>query len=205
MAGGSASVAFSSVTVNKRLLFASLALAAAVVAAVAVWAAAHSDETGAIDDVTITSTGDLSPTIGTNAALSGRTLPTINVRTVNGDVLSTADLIGRPLVINLWYSTCGPCKRELPAFAAAHAVFGDTVRFVGLNPSALDSKSEDEFARDRGVEYELYFDPNGHIATELGIATYPQTLFVDTTGTIVDQVGELTSDKLDGLIRANLL
>ena len=213
MAGGSASVAFNTVTVdkrtvNKRLLFSSLVVAAVVVAIVAGLAArgsgSGSDSSDAIDDVTISGPGDLSATIGTNAVVSGRSLPALDVRTLDGATLPTAELLGRPLVINLWYSTCAPCKRELPAFATAHAMFGDTVRFVGINPSGLDAPSEDEFARDRGVSYELYYDPNGDLTSELGIVTFPQTLFVDATGKIVDQTGELTADKLESLIRTML-
>ena len=56
------------VTVNKRLLFASLAVATLVVVAVGVAAASRSDSNTATDDVTLTSGNDLSPTIGTNAA-----------------------------------------------------------------------------------------------------------------------------------------
>jgi peroxiredoxin len=205
MAGGSAWIAFKLVTVDKRVLFASLAVAAAVVTTVGIAAAMRGDSTDPIDDVTISTPGDLSPTIGTNAVLSGRSIPALDIRTVDGNTLSTANLLGRPLVINLWYSTCGPCKRELPAFAEAHAVYGDTVRFVGINPSALEPKSEDKFARDKGVQYELYYDPDGEIASQLGIATMPQTLFVDTSGKILDQTGELTAEKLEELIRATLL
>jgi peroxiredoxin len=206
MAGGGASVALTSVAINKRLMLVSLAAAAAIVAAVAVTAAARSNNSdGNVEGVTIGSNGDLQQPIGTNAAVSGRSLPAIDVRTVDGDSLSTADLVGSPLVINLWYSTCAPCKRELPAFAAAQGKFGDTVRFVGINPSGLDAKAEDHFARDRGVHYELFYDPNGDLTSQLGIANFPQTLFVDAHGTIVDQTGELTEDKLESLIRSKLL
>lgn len=209
MAGGGASIALRSVRVNKRLLFASLTVAAAIVVAVAVGTATRNtgddDTSDGTDDVTLTSSGDLSPTIGTNAAVTGRSIPTLDLRTANGDAFSTAELVGRPLVINVWYSTCPPCKRELPAFAAAHTMFGDDVRFVGVNSSGFDAKSEDEFARDRGVQYELLYDPDGNFTTSMGITTAPQTLFVDASGAIVQQTGELTADRLEELIRTNLL
>ncbi|MEP7114885.1 MAG: TlpA disulfide reductase family protein [Ilumatobacteraceae bacterium] len=194
-------------TVNKRLLFGSLAVAAALVVAVAVFASSRGDSnTAGGDDVTLTSGNDLSPSIGTNAAVTGRTLPHVEIQTVAGDTLATADLIGRPLVINFWYSTCAPCKRELPAFAAAHAKFGDQVRFVGVDSlSGSDRDSEEAFARERGVQYELFYDGNGELTSAVGIATSPQTLFIDANGTIVDQTGELTADKLETLIRTKLL
>jgi peroxiredoxin len=194
------------VTVNTRLLFGSLAIAAAIVAGVSVAAATRNDKSGTVEDVTLTSNNDLVPPIGTNAALTGRSLPTVNVETLDGDAFSTADLVGRPLVVNFWYSTCAPCKRELPAFAAAHAMFGDRVRFVGVDSLAgANRDSEEAFARDRGVQYELMYDGNGELTSAVGIATSPQTLFIDARGTIVEQTGELTAAKLEDLIRTKLL
>ncbi len=193
-------------TVNKRLLFGSLAVAAALVAGVSVAAANRGHNTDTVDDVTLTSSNDLVPPIGTNAAVTGRSLPTVNVQTLGGDSFNTADLIGRPMIINFWYSTCAPCKRELPAFAAAHAKFGDRVRFVGVDSLAgSDRESEEAFARDRGVQYELLYDENGELTSAVGIATSPQTLFINGDGTIVEQTGELTADKLEELIRTKLL
>jgi thiol-disulfide isomerase/thioredoxin len=186
-------------TVNKRLLFGSLAVATAIVVIVGVVAAADHR-----DDVTLTSANDLSPTIGTNAAVTGRPLPIVDIQTLSGDAFSTRELLGRPLVVNFWYSTCAPCKRELPAFAAVQSELGDQVRFVGVD-TFPPSSNEESFARDRGVKYELFYDPDGQLTTAVGIATSPQTLFIDATGTILEQTGELTADKLEALIRTKLL
>ncbi len=195
-------------TVNKRLLFGSLAVAAALVAGVSVAVATRDDNagtgTGTVDDVTLTSSNDLVPTIGTNAKVTGRSLPTVNVETLNGDAFATANLVGRPLIINFWYSTCVPCKKELPAFAQAHGKFGDRVRFVGID-SLPPSAQEEAFARDKGVQYELLYDTDGKLSSAIGVAAWPQTLFINAEGTIVEQTGELTADKLEELIRTKLL
>ena len=191
-------------TVNKRLLFGSLAVALALVVAVGT-VAANRGSSG--DDVTLNSTNDLAPTIGTNAAVTGKSFPKVNIETLAGDTFSTADLVGRvPLVVNFWYSTCAPCKRELPAFAAAYAKFGDKVHFVGVDAlSGSDRASEEAFARSKGVQYDLFYDGNGELTSAVGVATSPQTLFIDAHGTIVKQTGELTADKLEELIRTTLL
>ena len=196
-------------TVNKRLLFGSLAVATAVVIVAGAVAASRGDadtktDAGSGDAITLTSGNDLSPTIGTNAAVTGRTFPDVNVQTLSGDNVSTAELVGQPLIVNFWYSTCAPCKRELPAFAAAHAMFGDQVRFVGID-TLPPSSNEEQFARDHGVQYELLYDTNGELTTSMGIATSPQTLFIDAQGTILEQTGELTGEELEELIRTKLL
>jgi thiol-disulfide isomerase/thioredoxin len=192
--------------VNKRLLAGSLAVAVAIVVAVGIIIASGggSNTTSSDDDVTLTSGNDLAPSIGTNAAVTGRTLPHVGIQTLAGDTFATADLIGRPLVVNFWYSTCAPCKRELPAFAAVQAKLGDQVRFVGVD-TFPPSDDEAAFARDRGVKYELLYDPNGELTSAVGIANSPQTLFIDAHGTILEQTGELTADRLEELIRTKLL
>lgn len=192
--------------VNKRLLVGSLAVAAAIVVAVGVIIARGGDSstTSNVDDVTLISGNDLAPSIGTNAAVTGRTLPHVDIQTLAGDTFATADLVGRPLVVNFWYSTCAPCKRELPAFAAVQAKLGDQVRFVGVD-TFPPSDDEEAFARDRGVKYELLYDPNGELTSAVGIANSPQTLFIDAHGTILEQTGELTADRLEELIRTKLL
>jgi peroxiredoxin len=193
------------VTVNKRLLFGSLAVAGVIVVGVGIAAANRGgDGNDTTDDVTLSSSNDLSPTIGTNAKVTGKQLPHVDVQTREGDTFHTADLIGKPLVINFWYSTCAPCKRELPAFAAVQAKYGDQVRFVGVD-SLPPSDREESFARDKGVKYELFYDTNGELISAAGVAAFPQTLIIDSNGTILQQTGELTQDKLEELIRTNLL
>ena len=135
------------------------------------------------------------PTIGTNAAVEGTPLAVAELQDNDGNVVSTADLIGQPLIINVWNSTCAPCRRELPAFAEVHAVLGDRIRFVGINN--LDGPDVNEsFARDRGVGYELLRDVNDDFASSVGIATLPVTLFVSADGTVVRQTGVLEEDDL---------
>ena len=107
--------------------------------------------------------------------------------------------MGQPLVINVWGSSCGPCKAELPDFAAAHARFGDTVRFVGID-YLPPSEAEEAFARDRGVQYELLYDADGEFISAAGIATFPVTLFVAPDGTIVEQTGLLDEERIAALV-----
>ena len=188
---------------NRRLLAATLAGAVAISLAGG-WALSRDGDDdqlarGAADDesvVELSTPGTAQiPSIETNPQMSGDVLPTVELQTNDGAAVSTADLLGQPLVLNFWYSTCAPCEHELPAFAAVSAEFGDQVRFVGVNP--YDSAATNEsFARDKGVGYELLRDPDGAYLSAIEIATAPFTLFVDASGTIVRQTGVLDEDQL---------
>ncbi len=155
------------------------------------------DEPGVTDDLR-------PPTIGTNAVVRGKPLPDVDVQTLEGDSVNVAGLKGQPMVINVWGSTCGPCKQELPSFAAAHLKYGDQVRFVGIDYLGA-SDHEEQFARDKGVQYELLYDSNGEFLVATGITTFPVTLFVSADGTIVKQSGLLDDEKLTSLIESELL
>ena len=193
--------------VRKRLLIGSLAVS--LVASVAIGLVIANSNADDADsntdgDTAVLGTNVKPPTIGTNAAVEGKALPTIDLSTLDGASLSTADLVGQPLVINIWGSTCGPCKKELPDFAAVHAVYGDEVRFVGVD-YLPPSDREEQFARDKGVQYELLYDATGDFINEMGISAFPVTLFVTPDGTIVEQTGQLDEAKLTALIQEHLL
>jgi peroxiredoxin len=139
--------------------------------------------------------------IATNSLLIGSQLPAIKLENVDGQEVSTQSLLNKPLIINVWYSTCEPCRRELPALANADTQYRDQVRFVGVNikDSATVAK---EFASQYGVEFELLLDKNGLFISQLGIATAPVTLAIDPQGLIVGQkAGEISAGELDELVK----
>jgi len=138
------------------------------------------------------------PGIAVNEDLAGSRLSQAVLETAEGTAITVDDLLsrGRPVLINLWYSTCQPCKREMPALQAAFAEFGDRIDFIGINPQD-SAATMTSFADEVGVGYELFRDPNGSFTVANGIATYPTTLLVSRDGLVIDQIaGELSSDEI---------
>jgi len=138
--------------------------------------------------------------IATNTRLTGEQLPSIELENVAGQKISTQSLLGAPMILNIWYSTCEPCRRELPVLASAAARYRDQVRFVGVNIKDSASVAE-KFAAQYGVKFELLFDTNGQFISQLGIATAPVTLAVNAQGKIIEQIaGEISASKLNELV-----
>ncbi len=138
--------------------------------------------------------------IATNSRLSGQQLPNIELENLDGERTSTQSLFGTPLIINVWYSTCEPCRRELPVLASAAKQYRDQVRFVGVNIKDSASVAE-QFAAQYGVQFQLLLDTNGQFISQLGIATAPVTLAIDAQGKIIEQIaGEISADQLDQLV-----
>jgi peroxiredoxin len=193
------------VKIRPRLLAASLAIAV-VVSLVGGYLVSRSNDTDAGTDAVLDEPGEVPepvPSLATIPDLSGDRLPVVDVYDADGQAISTASLLGQPMVVNFWYSTCVPCAKELADFADVHAEVGDEVRFVGLNPSDAPPVME-RFAGERGVEYELLGTSFEDVLAEFDIAFFPYTLFVAADGTIVEQTGVLDADglrsKVDNLL-----
>ena len=152
-------------------------------------------------DARLTTPGEVPyPTIATNSAVAGTSLPEVSLLTLDNKTIESITLIGKPLILNFWYSTCEPCRREMPVLAASAKTHSSLVRFVGINMN--DSiETATAFVAKYNVLYDIMFDPSGSFIGALGIGTAPMTLFIDAQGIIVDQVaGEITADKLESLI-----
>ncbi len=180
--------------INPRLLVASLVVAVAVIG---VFAWTQRDDG---DDVDATLTDPQAvvtfPDDGLgNADVEGDPLPDVVLLDGDDNEVATSELLGdKPLVINLWFSTCPPCARELPYFAEVDAETDD-VTFYGVN--TIDSvEVMERFAGERGVEYDLLRDWLAELTDGVGAVAFPVTLFVTSDGTIVEQVGEVDADEL---------
>ncbi len=145
------------------------------------------------------------PTIGTNPDLDNTQLPNLTIANLHGDEVSLRSLIGSPMVINLWYPTCPPCKAEMPEFVKAQAQVGQTVRFVGLSTQGSPADVK-KFADSLGVHYELYTDPGQTAVNVLKLSVAPTTLFVAADGHITSiQSGAMTEGTLLARIHQELL
>ena len=179
-----------------RLLVASLVVAAVVIGGF-VWVMSSRDSGGGEIDAVLRDPQDVQafPTDGlANDDVQGDPFPTAVFLDRDGNEVTSESLLGGPLVVNLWFSSCAPCAKELPAFAAVDADVDD-VQFIGVN--TIDSVEDMErFAGDRGVEYELLRDNYAELADGIGAVAFPITLFVDSQGMIVDQTGPLDEGEL---------
>ena len=113
-----------------------------------------------------------------------------------------AEQRGTPVLVNIWASWCTPCQEETPEIVQAHAVWGDRVRFIGVD--AQDDRSGAiRFLSDYGVTYPSVFDPSNVIAIGYGLFSPPATLFFDADGTLAKTIpGQISPQDLRANLRA---
>jgi len=95
------------------------------------WAWSANSEPGI--DAQMTTPGEVPyPSLDTNDAVVGRQLHDVDVTDLDGNTIALQSFIGSPIILNFWYSTCEPCRREIPAFVQAQQANAD-IQFIGLN------------------------------------------------------------------------
>jgi thiol-disulfide isomerase/thioredoxin len=92
---------------------------------------------------------------------------------------------GRPIVVNLWASWCGPCREEMPALAAAQQRHPD-VGFLFVNQGETPDKVRFYLAREGLALQEVLLDPASALGRAIGSGGLPTTLFLDSQGRRVD-------------------
>jgi thiol-disulfide isomerase/thioredoxin len=96
-------------------------------------------------------------------------------------------LRGTPLVVNVWGSWCGPCRKEAPDLARAALRYGRRVQFLGVDvmeESFGGREGARTFIRDAGWSYPSVYDPSmtGELRSALGFLGQPETIFYAASG-----------------------
>ncbi|MEA2581648.1 MAG: hypothetical protein QOE83_2540 [Actinomycetota bacterium] len=110
-------------------------------------------------------------------------LPTISGLSVtDGSKLSSADYLGKVLVLNVWAQWCTPCRLEQPDLVRiAHAYRSEGVEFLGVDYADDNAAARTWLAR-YDVPYPSVADPSGRTAAQLKFSGVPDTVIVDASG-----------------------
>ena len=111
---------------------------------------------------------------------------------LTGEPIDVADYRGKVVVVNVWWSGCGPCRTEMPLLAEASTELGDDVAFVGINIRDSSQSQGLAFSDDAGVEYPSIYDPNGQamlaFSGKVSLVATPSTVFLDADGRVAAMI-----------------
>ena len=128
----------------------------------------------------------------TNCFAQTRSLPSVNVKTLDGNSMNILKLEnnGKPIVINFWATWCKPCKKELNNIAE---IYTDWQNETGVKIVAIsidDSRSTGKVApyiNASDWDYEIYLDQNGELKRAMGVSTVPHTFLLNGNNEIIWQ------------------
>lgn len=100
----------------------------------------------------------------------------------------------KAVLINFWFSTCGPCVNEFPYMNSAYQQFSDDIEIVALNNS--DTLDEIKvFQSQMGLTFPCVKDYTA-LESYFGVSGWPTSVIVDRYGVIcLIETGGLTSER----------
>lgn len=129
--------------------------------------------------------------------VKGQKAPLSSFVTLNGESYDTSSLAGKIIVINFWFTTCAPCRAEMPALNQLVDEYkGKNVLFLGFATDRADRLKPAYFEQNR-FNFKIIADAH-NFAKRFYVMGYPTTYIVDQRGVIRDAwVGlDNASDKL---------
>jgi len=122
------------------------------------------------------------------ADLVGQPAPAMRLPDLDGREHALSDYAGRRVLVNFWATWCGPCRKEMPALAAAQARFGgDRPVVVGIAMDTPDNVRA--YLKAYPVNYPVLLgrldDPDSARQLGDGAGVLPYSVLLDGNGKVL--------------------
>ena len=118
-----------------------------------------------------------------NIASRGSAMPDFVLSDPSGHRLSSADLKGRPVLINLWATWCGPCVLEMPMLDALAQKQAGKLRVVTVSQDIGPAdKVKALFAQKKFARLEPWLDPENTLGFHYNTGLLPTSVLYDAKG-----------------------
>ncbi len=145
-------------------------------------------------DITVTSSLVMDGNLGTAKLGLGDVMYDFSVTTAGGETVQLSEMLKEKdmVLINFWYSTCGPCDSEFPYMEKVYQKYSDKVGIIALDPLE-DAATVATYQGLKGLSFPMAACPASW-STVFGFQGYPTSIVVDRYGVIcLMETGGLTS------------
>ena len=105
------------------------------------------------------------------------------VKDLEGNTIKLSELRGKVVVLNFWFTRCGPCIQELPNLNNLTKEFeGKNVEFLAITFNKKDLV--EQFLEENSFDYKIAANAND-VITMYGIESYPTSIVINKKGEIV--------------------
>jgi len=107
---------------------------------------------------------------------------------LNGRTKTFSDFKGKPLIINVWASWCGPCRAEMGSLERLVQRYnGKEFNVIGVSTDDY-RKAAVAFIKQTAITFENFLDSKLLLENMLGANTIPLTILVDADGRVLGKV-----------------
>jgi len=123
--------------------------------------------------------------------------PEIDLATLDGEMLSIAALSDDIVFLNFWFTACGPCRHEIPAFSSFQETHPEA-RVIGVSiDQGVSGKQLAAASKRLGVRYSVAHDADQRVASAYRVNLYPTTFLLLNGEIARARRGPMTSRDLE--------
>lgn len=119
---------------------------------------------------------------------TGEQLPEAYMSNLAGGASKLSSFRGKPLLINVWASWCGPCRAEMGSLdRLARRFAGKEFNIIGISTDD-DRAAAARFITAANVPFANFIDRNLILENMLGADRLPLTVLVDADGRVIKKI-----------------
>jgi len=108
---------------------------------------------------------------------------------VDGSVITSSDLKGKPALINFWSVSCPPCIKEMPELNSLYKKYkSQGVNFIGVAMANDPPNIVIRFSKELGVKYPIALDLDKKLVRSFDAKVVPTTYLLDSNGNIAHKI-----------------
>lgn len=101
-----------------------------------------------------------------------------------------------PMIVNVWGSWCGPCKKEMPIFRSFYDKAKDKVQLIGVDVEEANFDDGRTFVQRNGITWPNLYDPDGRSRQYFGLGV-PVTWFISEDGSVAHKKIGIIKDEAE--------
>jgi len=125
----------------------------------------------------------------------GMKIPTTTFLTLDGENVQIGGKQTKPTLINLWFVGCRGCEEELPSLNFLREKYADDVNFISMTFD--NEKRVTTFLKKKAFDFKHIIDVDDDFIKLIGTSPYPENIFINKDGVIVNIEGGLSSHVKD--------
>ncbi len=126
------------------------------------------------------------------AVVAGTVAPALAAVDLDGDTVHLSDYQDSVVLVNVWATTCAPCRSEMPSMQSPYLAFDGTdfaILAVSVDGPGTDLTS---FGDELGLTFPLLHDPDGRVLNSYQATGLPESFLVGRDGVIYKRVAGAT-------------
>ncbi len=114
-------------------------------------------------------------------------MPEWELKTVDGDVVKSADLLGSPVIVHFWATWCPYCKRIHPTLDALYKKHQSKgLKFVAISYNEDDDAEPQKVIDERGLSFKTLVNGDDVAIKKFGVKGTPTTYFFNSDGSLLN-------------------